>query len=172
MRVIDTEHLGRRRVIGCWEIDGVLVDPGPESTLATVLAGLEPDFAPRAILLTHIHFDHAGAAGALVKRWPEVPVYVHEVGAPHLADPAKLVKSATRLYGEEGMQRLWGAVTPVPQDNLHVLAGGETGGGAVGLLAGREAVDGRAAAYVCEGFSCRRPVTTPEELFDLLGQAH
>ncbi|MEJ7894031.1 MAG: MBL fold metallo-hydrolase [Solirubrobacteraceae bacterium] len=126
MRVIDTEHLGRRRVIGCWEVDGVLVDPGPESTLATVLAGLEPDFAPRAILLTHIHLDHAGAAGALVKRWPEVPVYVHEVGAPHLADPAKLVKSATRLYGEEGMQRLWGAVTPVPQDNLHVLAGGET----------------------------------------------
>lgn len=125
MRVIDTEHLGRRRVIGCWEVDGVLVDPGPESTLATTLAGLGEGFAPRAVLLTHIHFDHAGASGALVKRWPELPVYVHEVGAPHMADPARLVKSATRLYGEEGMQRLWGAVTPVPEANLRVLTGGE-----------------------------------------------
>ena len=126
MRVIDTEHLGRQRVIGCWEVDGVLVDPGPESTLPTLLRELGADFEPRAVLLTHIHFDHAGASGALVKRWPHLPVYVHEVGAPHMADPGRLVKSAARLYGEEGMTRLWGAVVPVPEANLHVLAGGET----------------------------------------------
>ena len=126
MRVIDTKHLGRERVIGCWEAGGVLVDPGPESTLETVLHGLGEGFEPRALLLTHIHFDHAGASGALVKRWPDLPVYVHEVGAPHMADPAKLVKSATRLYGEDDMQRLWGAVVPVPEANLHVLSGGET----------------------------------------------
>ncbi len=126
MRVIDTKHLGRHRVIGCWEVDGVLVDPGPESTLATLEAGLGEGFEPRAVLLTHIHFDHAGATGALVRRWPQLPVYVHEVGAPHMADPARLVRSATRLYGEEGMQRLWGAVVPVPEANLTVLTGGET----------------------------------------------
>jgi glyoxylase-like metal-dependent hydrolase (beta-lactamase superfamily II) len=126
MRVVDTEHLGRSRVIGCWEIDGVLVDPGPESTLPTLLAGLGEGFEPRAILLTHIHFDHAGASGALVRRFPGLPVYVHEVGAPHLADPSRLVRSATRLYGEEDMQRLWGAVVPVPEADLHVLSGGET----------------------------------------------
>ena len=126
MRVIDTEHLGRSRVIGCWEVDGVLVDPGPESTLPTLLAGLGEGFEPRAVLLTHIHFDHAGASGALVERWPRLPVYVHEAGAPHMADPTRLVRSATRLYGEDDMQRLWGAVVAVPEDNLHVLSGGET----------------------------------------------
>ena len=126
MRVIDTEHLGRHRVIGCWEVDGVLVDPGPESTLPTLLAGLGEGFEPRALLLTHIHFDHAGASGALVKLWPDLPVYVHEAGAPHMADPSRLVRSATRLYGEADMQRLWGAVVAVPEANLHVVSGGET----------------------------------------------
>ena len=126
MRVIDTKHLGRERVIGCWQVDDVLIDPGPESTLDTLLAGLGEGFEPRAVLLTHIHFDHAGASGALVARWPDLPVYVHEVGAPHLADPTRLVRSATRLYGEEGMQRLWGEVMAVPESNLEVLSGGET----------------------------------------------
>lgn len=126
MRVIDTRHLGRQRVIGCWEIDGILVDPGPESTIDTLLGGLGEGFEPRAVLLTHIHFDHAGASGALVQRWPDLPVYVHEVGAPHMADPGRLVRSATRLYGEEGMRRLWGEVMAVPEGNLHVLSGGET----------------------------------------------
>jgi glyoxylase-like metal-dependent hydrolase (beta-lactamase superfamily II) len=81
---------------------------------------------PRALLLTHIHFDHAGAAGALVRRFPGLPVYVHARGARHLADPERLVKSATRLYGEDGMRELWGEVVPVPQESLHVLEGGET----------------------------------------------
>jgi glyoxylase-like metal-dependent hydrolase (beta-lactamase superfamily II) len=126
MRAIDVRHLGREKVICCLESDGVLIDPGPQSCEETLLEALGGE-RPRAILLTHIHFDHAGAAGALVRRWPEVPVYVHERGARHLADPERLVASATRLYGEAGMQRLWGEVVPVPEANLRILTGGETG---------------------------------------------
>jgi glyoxylase-like metal-dependent hydrolase (beta-lactamase superfamily II) len=126
MRAIDTQHLGVDRVICCWEHEGVLVDPGPESTLGTVLEALGGE-APRAVLLTHIHIDHAGASGALVRRWPELPVFVHERGARHMADPARLVASAARLYGgEEGLRRTWGEVVPVPEANLQVLHGGET----------------------------------------------
>jgi glyoxylase-like metal-dependent hydrolase (beta-lactamase superfamily II) len=126
MRPIDLLHLGREKVICCWQAGDVLVDPGPQSCEATLLAALG-DERPSALLLTHIHFDHAGATGSLVRRWPDLPVYVHERGAPHLVDPALLVKSATRLYGEENMQRLWGEMVPVPEANLRVLTGGETG---------------------------------------------
>jgi glyoxylase-like metal-dependent hydrolase (beta-lactamase superfamily II) len=126
VRVIDVHHLGRERVIGTWEHDGVLVDPGPESTIDTLLAGLGDGFEPRAVLLTHIHFDHAGATGRLVERFPGTPVYVHEIGLPHMADPERLVRSATRLYGEDGMRELWGEVVPVPEASLNVLRGGET----------------------------------------------
>jgi glyoxylase-like metal-dependent hydrolase (beta-lactamase superfamily II) len=125
VRVIDVLHLGNERVIGCWEHEGVLVDPGPESCLDTLLEGIGHE-RPRALLLTHIHFDHAGASGALVERWPDLPVYVHRRGARHLADPERLVSSATRIYGEEGMRTLWGRVVPVPEANLHALDGGET----------------------------------------------
>ncbi len=124
MRVIDVMHLGRPHVIGCWEVDGVLVDPGPESSLATVLEALG-DEQPRAVLLTHIHLDHAAATGALVRRWPELEVYVHERGAPHLVDPSKLLASAERLYGDR-LEYLWGTILPVPEGNVHVLRGGET----------------------------------------------
>jgi glyoxylase-like metal-dependent hydrolase (beta-lactamase superfamily II) len=126
MRAIDLLHLGREKVICCWMAGGVLIDPGPESCVDTLLAALG-DERPSAILLTHIHFDHAGASGALVRRWPELPVHVHERGARHLADPERLVASATRLYGEENMKRLWGEVSPVPEENLRVLTGGERG---------------------------------------------
>jgi glyoxylase-like metal-dependent hydrolase (beta-lactamase superfamily II) len=126
VRPIDVRHLGRERVICCWKVDDVLVDPGPESTLPTLLEELG-DERPRALLLTHIHFDHAGAAGALVRRWPDLDVYVHERGARHMADPEKLVASAARLYGgEEGLRETWGEVVPVPEENLHVLSGGES----------------------------------------------
>ena len=125
MRAIDVMHQGREKVICCWEVDGVLIDPGPgitEETLVAALDGLEP----RALLLTHIHFDHAGATGALVRRWPDIPVYVHERGAPHMVDPARLVSSAGRLYGgDQGLKRLWGEMVPVPEANLRVLTGGE-----------------------------------------------
>ncbi len=126
MRAIDLRHMGKDKVICCWELDGILVDPGPQSTEETLLEALG-DLEPRAILLTHIHFDHAGASGALVRRWPGLPVYVHERGAPHMAAPERLVASAARLYGgEEGLARLWGEVVPVPERNMHVLSGGET----------------------------------------------
>jgi glyoxylase-like metal-dependent hydrolase (beta-lactamase superfamily II) len=126
MRAIDTLHLGNEKVICCWEVDGVLIDPGPQSTEDTLLEALG-DERPRAILLTHIHFDHAGATGALLRRWPDVPVYVHARGAPHMAAPERLVASAARLYGgEEALARLWGDVVPVPEANMHVLRGGET----------------------------------------------
>jgi glyoxylase-like metal-dependent hydrolase (beta-lactamase superfamily II) len=126
MRSIDVRHLGHEKVICCVEADGVLIDPGPQSCEETLVAALGGE-RPRAILLTHIHFDHAGVSGALVRRWPDLPVYVHEIGAPHLAAPERLVASATRLYGEEAMQRLWGDVIAVPEQNLRVLSGGERG---------------------------------------------
>ena len=123
MRIIDLNHLGRARVIGCWQVGDVLVDPGPTSCLPTLLEALG-DERPSALLLTHIHFDHAGASGSLVERWPDLRVYVHERGAPHMADPARLYESARRLYGND-MERLWGEMVPVPEDNLEVLSGGE-----------------------------------------------
>jgi len=123
MRLIDVRHLGRDRVIGCWEVDGVLIDPGPTSSMENLILGLDGE-RPRALLLTHIHLDHAGASGSLVRRWPELPVYVHERGARHLADPSKLLASAERLYGDR-MGELWGEVAPVPESNLHPLRGGE-----------------------------------------------
>jgi glyoxylase-like metal-dependent hydrolase (beta-lactamase superfamily II) len=123
MRVIDVKHLGREHVIGCWEVDGLLIDPGPQSSMDRLLEALG-DEQPKALLLTHIHLDHAAATGALVRRWPELEVYVHERGAPHLIDPSKLLASAERLYGDQ-MERLWGEIVPVPEANVKPLAGGE-----------------------------------------------
>ena len=119
-RLIDVRHVGREKVIGAYVLDGLIVDPGPASS-AAALDGVEP----RGLLLTHIHLDHAGATGVLVRRYPELTVYVHEKGAPHLVDPSKLLSSAERLYGND-MERLWGEVAPVPEENIHALAGGET----------------------------------------------
>jgi len=121
-RLVDVMHLGRDRVIGAYVVDGVIVDPGPSSTMETLLAGLEDQ--PRALLLTHIHLDHAGASGSLARRFPGLRVYVHELGAPHLASPARLLESAARLYGED-MDRLWGEVLAVPAENIVALEGGE-----------------------------------------------
>ncbi|HYB30466.1 MAG TPA: MBL fold metallo-hydrolase [Solirubrobacteraceae bacterium] len=124
MRLIDVRHLGRPRVIGAWLVGDVIIDPGPTSCLDTLLAGLE-GARPRALLLTHIHLDHAGASGSLVERWPDLEVYVHERGARHMASPERLVESARMLYGED-MDRLWGEMVPVPEGNLRVLHGGES----------------------------------------------
>jgi glyoxylase-like metal-dependent hydrolase (beta-lactamase superfamily II) len=122
-QLIDVMHLGRARVIGAWRVGDVLIDPGPSSSVATLLRELDAA-PPRAIALTHIHLDHAGAAGTLARRYPEAEVWVHERGAPHMVDPAKLLASAERLYGDD-MQRLWGEVLPVPPERLRVLRGGE-----------------------------------------------
>jgi glyoxylase-like metal-dependent hydrolase (beta-lactamase superfamily II) len=123
LREIDVLHLGRPQVICCYEHGGFLVDPGPEVSHGTLVAALEEaGVRPEAVLLTHIHLDHAGATGALARRWPDLQVYVHERGAPHVIDPSKLVASAERLYGDD-MARLWGEIVPVPEANVHVLAG-------------------------------------------------
>jgi len=118
-------HQGKDRVICAYELnEGLIVDPGPTSCLEALLEGLG-DTEPRALMLTHIHLDHAGAAGTLTARYPHLQVFVHQVGAPHLVDPSKLLTSASRLYGD-AMDTLWGAVEPVPEDRIHVLKGGES----------------------------------------------
>ena len=129
---IDLNFRGSDRVIATAVLtgpDGVtLVDPGPTSCLPALENGLGQRGLTlrdvRALLITHIHLDHAGAVGSIVERVPAIEVHVHERGAPHMVDPAKLLASATRLYGDQ-METLWGAFLPVPAANLHVLQGGE-----------------------------------------------
>jgi len=105
-----------------------IVDPGPSSTLPALRAGLERAGIAladvRSLLLTHIHLDHAGATGTLVRENPALRVYVHEKGAPHMVDPTKLIASASRLWGD-AMDRLWGEMRPVPAESLTILRGGE-----------------------------------------------
>ncbi|MFM8567827.1 MAG: MBL fold metallo-hydrolase [Gemmatimonadota bacterium] len=130
---IDLLHLGRPQSVACrvlhTAVGPVLIDPGPGSTLATLTAGLAAAGIAltdlHAVLLTHIHFDHAGVTGSLVAAHPGLTVHVHEVGARHLADPSRLIASATRIYGDR-MAALWGPLLPVPVDRLHVLRGGES----------------------------------------------
>ena len=122
---IDLLHLGRERVIGAYLLetaDGpALFDCGP----TTCLGALKEELAGRGLelhelrhlLLSHIHLDHAGAAGALVREHPGLRVHVSEIGAPHLVDPSRLEASARRLYGDE-FDKLWGELTPVPEENI------------------------------------------------------
>lgn len=129
---IDLRFLDTPRVIATAVLAGpggvALVDPGPSSTLPTLtgrLADAGIDVGDiTTVLLTHIHLDHAGATGTLVRRNPRIRVYVHERGAPHMVNPEKLLASASRLYGAD-MDRLWGEFLPVPADAIAVLAGGE-----------------------------------------------
>jgi glyoxylase-like metal-dependent hydrolase (beta-lactamase superfamily II) len=131
--VLDTNWLGRPRSIGAvlLESDGhrAILDPGPASTLPTLrqhLAARGVGVADlNAILLTHIHLDHAGATGALIRENPNLEVYVHKAGMLHMADPAKLLASAERLWPGQ-LQILFGETLPVPFANLRVLKGGET----------------------------------------------
>lgn len=127
VREIDVVHCGVERAICVYAglDEGWILDPGPESTAGTLLAALPEGWVPERILLTHIHFDHAGATGRLLEHFPEAEVWVHEVGAPHLIDPTRLVKSARRLYGER-FDALWGEVVPVPEASVRVLSGGES----------------------------------------------
>ncbi|MEO7155930.1 MAG: MBL fold metallo-hydrolase [Vicinamibacterales bacterium] len=129
---IDLQFRGSPRVIATAILSGkdgvTLIDPGPTSCLPALEAGLRDRGLGlrdvRSLLLTHIHLDHAGAAGTITERVPGVRVYVHERGAPHMIDPVKLLASATRLYGDR-MELLWGAFLPVPADRISVLKGGE-----------------------------------------------
>ncbi|MBK7451645.1 MAG: MBL fold metallo-hydrolase [Anaerolineales bacterium] len=97
----------------------VLIESGPGSTLSTLEAGLAKDGLSTRdvthVLLTHIHLDHAGAAGWLSRQGAEI--YVHPIGAPHLLNPEKLIASATRIYGDR-MDTLWGEFLPVVQEQL------------------------------------------------------
>ena len=129
---VDVNFLGRPQIIATAVLRApagvALVDPGPATTLGNLRAALEQKgitFADvRQLLLTHIHLDHAGGTGTLLKENPSIDVFVHERGAVHLIDPSKLLASATRLYGAD-MARLWGEVLPVPADRVKTLAGGE-----------------------------------------------
>jgi glyoxylase-like metal-dependent hydrolase (beta-lactamase superfamily II) len=127
-REIDVCFQGAAQAVCAHQIDGFVVDPGPESSVQTLLQALG-DEQPRGVLLTHIHLDHAGAAGALVRRWPELEVWVHHRGARHVIDPSRLVASATRIYGD-AMERLWGEIVPVPEANVRIL---DDAGAAEGL---------------------------------------
>lgn len=109
--------------------DGVaVVDPGPSVSLPVLHAAVREmvgsSGALRHVLLSHIHLDHGGCAGVLAQESADVTVYVHERGAPHLADPSRLLASATRLYGDR-MDELWGAVLPCPAAQLRIVRQGE-----------------------------------------------
>ncbi len=124
---IDLLHAGVERCIGSYPLATsaglALFDVGPASTLPALEAGL----ASRGlglddvehVLLSHIHLDHAGAAGAIVRNHPHVQVHVSEIGAPHLVDPSRLEASARRLYGDS-FDSLWGELVPVPAGNVHI----------------------------------------------------
>ena len=102
-----------------------LIETGPGSTLpaleeAIAAAGARLEDVTQ-LAVTHIHLDHAGAAGTLLRRLPDARLFVHPVGAPHMIDPSKLLASATRIYGD-AMDRLWGAFEPCPADRVVVLS--------------------------------------------------
>lgn len=131
--IIDLGFQGRQGVIAAYLIAGndevALIETGPTSTLAALTGGINAaGFAVSdltAVMPTHIHLDHAGAAGVLARDNANLTVYVHPFGAPHLVDPAKLIASATRIYGDQ-MGPLWGEIAPVPEPQVRPLADGET----------------------------------------------
>jgi glyoxylase-like metal-dependent hydrolase (beta-lactamase superfamily II) len=129
---IDTFYGGRERYTAAYLLAAArptLVETGPTTSVEPVVAALErlgigaDELAN--IVVTHIHLDHAGGVGRLRERFPRATVFVHERGAPHLADPTRLVASATRLYGETQMRSLFGPVDPVPANRLRALVDGE-----------------------------------------------
>ncbi len=130
---LDVNWCGRPKSIAAAllqsENHAALIDPGPESTLTTLRDQLRANGLAisdlNAILITHIHLDHAGATGKLVRENPNLKIYVHSNGARHMADPSKLIASATRLWGDQ-LPILFGETLPVPQENLQILEGGET----------------------------------------------
>ncbi|MBW3595151.1 MAG: MBL fold metallo-hydrolase [Actinobacteria bacterium] len=127
--IIDTKMHGYPGVTAAFLLRGektALVETGPKTTVRNVLGALQAAGvdALDAIVVTHIHLDHAGAAGTLAARFPDATVFVHEVGAPHLVDPTKLWSSASRIYGDQ-METLWGGIDPIPQERVRVLHDGD-----------------------------------------------
>ena len=131
--LLDAQHDGKTQTIGVYVVPigqekFILIETGPGSTLDSVIAGIGAAGFEleglHSILVTHIHLDHAGAAGALVSM-TGAPVVVHERGGQHLNNPTKLLASASRIYGDQ-MNRLWGRMVPVPLDRIRTVSGGET----------------------------------------------
>ena len=127
--IIDTKMHGREGVTACFLVQGeqtAIVETGPKSCLEHVLEGLEEAGIEDLdwIVVTHIHLDHAGAAGTLAERFPNATVAVHHVGAPHLVDPSKLWSSASRIYGDD-MDKLWGGIDPIDEGRIRVLSDGD-----------------------------------------------
>src|SRR5215213_1898776 len=142
IETLDLNFLGTEEIIASFLLLGdesaALIETGPTTCLDSLTAGLKDHGVSfedvDQVFLTHIHLDHAGASGHLAEMLPNATFYVHEVGRPHLVDPSKLWKSATRIYGER-MDELWGETRPVPEDRLVVLSGGEELEAAGGVLA-------------------------------------
>jgi len=130
VRHLDLNFGGRPHAVGVYVVETnhglALFDCGPTSTLPALEAGLAEHGLRvediRHLLLSHIHLDHAGAAGPLVRRHPGLTVWVSEIGAPHLVDPSRLERSARRLYGPS-FDTLWGELAPVPQENVRIATG-------------------------------------------------
>jgi glyoxylase-like metal-dependent hydrolase (beta-lactamase superfamily II) len=130
--ILDTNWVGRPHSVAAALLESnghrAIIDPGPESTYATLRERLKARGLSvaqlDAILLTHIHLDHAGASGSLVRENPRLVVYVHNLGAPHMIDPSRLLASAQRLWPDT-LHQLFGETLPVPKENLRILEGGE-----------------------------------------------
>jgi glyoxylase-like metal-dependent hydrolase (beta-lactamase superfamily II) len=128
--LIDLRHLGREKVIGAFLVETpggpALHDCGPATTYEALRVALADLGVPvgdlRHLLLSHIHFDHAGAAGLLVRDNPKLTVHVSEIGAPHLVDPSRMERSARRLFLDQ-FDRLWGALVPIPEANIRLTGG-------------------------------------------------
>jgi glyoxylase-like metal-dependent hydrolase (beta-lactamase superfamily II) len=188
--VVDTMMLDERGITAAFVVRGsertALVETGPKSTVANVERALAEAGVDDldAIVVTHVHLDHAGAAGTLARRFPRARVLVHEIGAPHLADPTKLWSSASRIYGD-AMESMWGGIDPVPDERLVAVADGDEvdlGGGVVlravatpGHASHHHALldEGSGAVYAGDALGVRlpdlgvlRPATPPPE-FDL-----
>ena len=129
---ISHPFLGENEIVGSYLLAGqnqlAIIDPGPGSMIESLLASIrEAGFDPEDvthILATHIHLDHAGAVGTLVRQLPGAQVYVHEKGAPHLLDTSKVVASASRIYGKR-LKPLWGEIEATPQERLTIINGGD-----------------------------------------------
>jgi glyoxylase-like metal-dependent hydrolase (beta-lactamase superfamily II) len=135
IHILDTHQLGHSGIVAATALetsDGIaLFDTGPESTFDNVVAALRQSGSDvedvRHVFLSHIHFDHAGAAwrfGPSRTGGKGATVYVHPRGAPHLIDPTKLIESATRIFGDD-MERLWGRIAPVPAEKVRILQDNE-----------------------------------------------
>jgi glyoxylase-like metal-dependent hydrolase (beta-lactamase superfamily II) len=142
IETVDLGFMDTEEIIASFLLTGegstAIIETGPTTCIENLMRGLEDrGVAPEdveKVFLTHVHLDHAGASGNLAELLPNATFYVHEIGYPHLVDPSTLVKSATRIYGEESMEEMWGEVRAVSEDRLEKLEGGEEIEAAGGVL--------------------------------------